>query len=97
MLGEVLEALDHFVSEAAYEDQRGFAEGGAHFRRMTRVGTRLIFATALLGRAATRKMRGRHQNRIALGPDLVRARSVRHDLAGDCAKRILNHWRALRT
>ena len=46
MLGEVLEALDDFVSEAAYQGQRGIAERGEHFRRMTRMGARLIFTTA---------------------------------------------------
>ena len=42
----MLEALDHFVSEPSYQGQGGIAERSEYFRRMTRAGTRLIFATA---------------------------------------------------
>jgi len=40
MLGE---ALDHFVSEVAYQGQRGIARRGEHFRCMARAGARLNF------------------------------------------------------
>jgi hypothetical protein len=43
MLGEMFEALNDFVSEAPYPGQRGIAERGKHFRRVTRTGARLVF------------------------------------------------------
>jgi hypothetical protein len=46
MFGEMLEALDHFVSEPSYQGQGGITERGEYFRRMTGTGTRQIFATA---------------------------------------------------
>jgi hypothetical protein len=44
VLCEVFEALDHFVTEAAYECQSGIAERGEHFRRVTGMSPRLILA-----------------------------------------------------
>lgn len=46
MLGEVLEAFDHFVSEAPYEGERGIAARGEHFGRVPRMGACLIFTAA---------------------------------------------------
>ena len=44
MLGEVLEAFDHLVTQTAYDRQRGIAEGGEYLWSRTDMGPCLVFA-----------------------------------------------------